>query len=163
MNIAQLRAQQIQLLAQRLGALEKIRRGLRYTARKIAIPLDSTEHLSDAELEVLAALNERFGKLQDTLAASMKQVTVLMAEPADTFGQVLSFMAKIGIVDDITQWQNLRLLRNIGAHEYDIDPIAQAEYFTAIAEAIAPLEHMAASLIVYCQAQLPAALPTAPS
>ncbi len=161
MKLSQLREQQIQLLAQRLSALEKIRRGLHYTLSRVRMPLNSTENLDDAALEVLAALNERFGKLQDTLAATMKQVALLQAESAEPFVQVLSFMEKVGVIEARSQWQNLRLLRNIGAHEYDIDPVAQAQYFEAITQSIPMLKHMANRLMTYCQTNLPDATPLA--
>ena len=155
MKIADLRHQQRLLLQQRLAALARIRRGLAYTLGHLQLPIQSTEHLDDATLEALAALNERFGKLQDLLAATMKQVTLLASEPAETFPQTLSFLYKVGVVDDIEGWQTLRLLRNIGAHEYDTDSQRQAEYFVALVEAIPTLESVADRLIAYVMQQTP--------
>lgn len=149
MNIADLRRQQRLLLEQRLAALARIRRGLAYTLGHVPLPIQTTEHLDDAALEALAALNERFGKLQDLLAAIMKQATLLASEPAETFPQTLSFMHKVGVIDDIDGWQTLRLLRNIGTHEYDTDPLRQAEYFVALAKAIPTLERIADQLTAY--------------
>jgi len=40
--------------------------------------------------ESLAAINERFAKLQDTLGASMRHAVLLAGEPGDTFLRRLS-------------------------------------------------------------------------
>ncbi len=112
--------------------MDRIRRGIRYTRGHLSLPLEITAGLDAAALETLAAFNERFGKLQDILAAVMKQAVLLSDAQAETFPQVLSFMSKSGVVQDMKTWRDLRLLRNIGAHEYDLDPTRQAEYFSAL-------------------------------
>lgn len=58
-------------------------------------------------------------------------------------------MHKVGVIDDIDGWHTLRLLRNIGTHEYDTDPLRQAEYFVALAKAIPTLERIADQLTAY--------------
>ncbi len=154
MNLKTLREQQCRILDQRIEALGRIRHGIQYTRSHLSLPLGTTAGLDDATLETLAAFNERFGKLQDILAAAMKQAVLLSGAQAETFPQVLSFMSKAGVVEDMETWRDLRLLRNIGAHEYDLDPARQAEYFSALAEAQPTLEIIADRLIAYCQARL---------
>ncbi len=122
MNLEQLRARQCQLLRERIAAIGRIRHGLHYTLGHLPSPVPLTDQLDDAELEALAAFNERFGKLQDLVAATMKQATLLSGADSDTFPQVLSYMTKLGVVGDEESWKNLRMLRNLGAHEYDLDP-----------------------------------------
>jgi len=107
-KLEHLHRQQRELLDLRLNALAKIRHGLSYMLGHLNIPFETTENIDDSTLEALAALNERFGKLQDFLAATMRQATLLAGEPSGTFAQVLSFMSKLGIVDDVDAWQNLR-------------------------------------------------------
>ena len=154
MNLRRLREEQCRLLTQRLDALARIRSGIRYTYGHLLFPLRTTQGLDDATLEALAAFNERFGKFQDILAAAMKQAVQIAGMDTDTFAKVLSSMSKQGIVDDISGWQNLRLLRNIGAHEYDTDPVRQAEYLTTLAEALPTLESIADRLCEYCRREL---------
>ncbi len=154
MKLEYLHQQQRELLDLRLNALARIRHGLSYTLGHLNIPFETTENIDDSTLEALAALNERFGKLQDFLAATMKQATLLAGEPSGTFVQVLSFMSKLGVVDDVDAWQNLRLLRNIGAHEYNTSPVHQAEYFSTLAAAVPMLEKIADRLVTFCKQEL---------
>ncbi|MES9901634.1 MAG: hypothetical protein ABW168_02995 [Sedimenticola sp.] len=109
---------------------------------------------SDRLLEALSAFNERFGKLQDVIAATMKQTTLLSGEDGETFPKVLSFMSKCGVIEDVEAWKSLRMLRNIGAHEYDIDPIRQADYFASLMQELPGMEAIADSLIKFCKDQL---------
>jgi hypothetical protein len=46
----------------------------------------------------LAAINERFAKLQDTLGAAMRHAMGLLSEPSETFLQVLAFFEKVGLI-----------------------------------------------------------------
>ncbi len=73
MNLKTLREEQCRLMAQRIAAIGRIRHGLHYTLSHLTLPIETTENLGDANLEALAAFNERFGKLQDVIAAAMKQ------------------------------------------------------------------------------------------
>jgi len=44
-----------------------------------------------ATFESMSAMNERFAKLQDTLASAMRHAALLSGEPVDSFLTVLSF------------------------------------------------------------------------
>jgi hypothetical protein len=63
------------------------------------------EKKNTAMFGAIAAVNERFAKLQDTLAAGMRHALGLLSEPADTFLKVLSFYEKFGVIDSIAEWQ----------------------------------------------------------
>ncbi len=112
MKLQSLHQQQRELLDLRLNALARIRHGLSYTLGHLNIPFETTENMDDSTLEALAALNERFRKFQDFIAAIMRQATLLAGEPLGTFAPVLSFMSKLGVVDDVDAWQNLRMLQH---------------------------------------------------
>lgn len=63
---------------------------------KLPWPL-SAETLEERKKDValfasLAATNERFAKLQDTLGAAMRHTALLAGEPGDTFLKVLSLL-----------------------------------------------------------------------
>ena len=154
MNLKTLREEQCRLMAQRIAAIRRIRHGLHYTLSHLTLPIETTENLGDANLEALSAFNERFGKLQDVIAATMKQGTLLSGTDAETFPQVLSFMSKCGVIEDIEAWKSLRMLRNIGAHEYDIDPIRQADYFASLMQELPDMEAIADRLIKFSADQL---------
>jgi hypothetical protein len=52
--------------------------------------------------EAMAAINERFAKLQDTLGAAMRHACILAGEPVDCFLKVLSFfMKKSGVLESV--------------------------------------------------------------
>ena len=47
--------------------------------------------------------------------------------------RVLARMEKLGILDSIDTWRAMRLLRNLGAHEYDIDDVGKTRFINALA------------------------------
>jgi len=153
MNLERLRERQYQLLRDHIAAIGRLRHGLHYTLSHLSTPVPPTDRLDDAQLEALAAFNERFGKLQDLVAATMKQAALLTGVDFDAFPQVLSYMAKRGIVENEAKWKSLRMLRNLGAHEYDLDPLRQAEYFNTLLKELPVLEEIAERLIEYCRSE----------
>lgn len=87
-----------QYLSSLLEAIQRCVYFLHASDSKIAWPLDSEtlqcRKKDQALFESLAAINERFSKLQDTLAAAMRHAALLMGEPTDSFLKVLSFYEK---------------------------------------------------------------------
>ncbi len=63
-------------------------------------------------------------------------------------------MSKCGVIEDIEAWKSLRMLRNIGAHEYDIDPVRQADYFASLMQELPDMEAIADRLIKFSADQL---------
>jgi hypothetical protein len=51
-------------------------------------------------LESLSAINERFGKLQDTLGSAMRHAALLAGEDHHTFLRTLAFYEKIAVGSD---------------------------------------------------------------
>ena len=121
------------------GLLEAIQRCVYFlhaSDQKITWPL-TTEHLTahkkDVSLfESLAAINERFAKLQDTLGAAMRHAALLSGEPSDTFLKVMSFYEKAGVIESIAAWQLCRTTRNLAAHDYETDYSEIAEHFNSL-------------------------------
>ncbi|MEY2343321.1 hypothetical protein AB4090_14630 [Acidithiobacillus sp. IBUN Pt1247-S3] len=65
-------AAQRQLLQQQIAVLQRLGAALQYTSDRLPWPLE-TRHLHDPETaERLAALNDRFTKLQDQLVGAMR-------------------------------------------------------------------------------------------
>jgi len=73
--------------------------------QKLTWPLQAEtikERKQDIELfESLAAINERFSKLQDTLGSAMRHAALLAGEPVDSFLKLLSFYEKCGVISSI--------------------------------------------------------------
>lgn len=102
----------------------------------------------------LAAFNERFSKLQDSTAAAMRHATLLSAEKTTTFLEVLGFFEKVGVVNSTRDWQRIRALRNMAAHDYSIHYADIALHFNALKEVLPELLGVAARLVNYCETKL---------
>jgi hypothetical protein len=104
-----------------------------------------------ALFESLAAINERFAKLQDTLGAAMRHAALLAGEPRDTFLKVLTFYEKIDVLNSVTAWQLCRTTRNLAAHDYETDYVGIADHFNSLHTLIPELYGNSARFVVYCQ------------
>ena len=113
------------------------------------------QHKKDKELfGALAAINERFAKLQDTLGAAMRHAMGLSSEPAETFLQVLAFFEKLGVIASIADWQTCRTARNLAAHSYETDYESIAEHFNTLHEMQPVLYASARKFVSYCCATI---------
>jgi hypothetical protein len=125
-------------LAEGLEAIQRNAYFLDATARELNWPIEGSildARRKDIRLFTdLAAFNERFGKLQDSLGHAMRHAALLAGEPVDRFLKVLAFYEKAGVLDDIATWQAVRLARNQAAHEYTVDDGATATHFNALHE-----------------------------
>ena len=138
----ELLATQKQHLSSLLEAVQRCVFFLDASVQKLTWPLKSDDlgaRKQDVDLfEILAAINERFSKLQDTLGAAMRHAALLSGEPADVFLKVLAFYEKIGVIVSAEQWQLYRTVRNLAAHDYETDYAVIAEHFNTI-HALLPL------------------------
>ncbi len=92
----------------------------------------------------LAALNERFAKLQDTLGAAMRHAMPLLGEDSDTFIRVLAYYEKVSVIDSTSEWQTGRTARNLAAHAYELDYAMIADHFNTL-HSLRPYLYRAAS------------------
>ena len=110
------------------------------------------DHKKDIELfEALAAINERFAKLQDTLGAAMRHSLILSGEQADSFLKVLGIFEKADVVVSIEAWQIARAARNLAAHDYEIDFEMVAEHFNELHSQLGMLYGTAQRFLVYAR------------
>ncbi len=142
-------------LSELLEAIQRCVYFLDASSQKLAWPL--TADLLEAQkkdvvlFEAMAAINERFAKLQDTLAAAMRHACILAGEPSDSFLKVLSFYEKSGVLESVESWQLCRTARNLAAHDYEIEYAQIADYFNTL-KFLTPLHFMSAvRFISYCQ------------
>ena len=124
------------------------------------VPWPLTEHIlksrkKDNELfEALAAVNERFSKLQDSLGAAMRHSLILSGEQADSFIKVLAIFEKFKVISSIEEWQIARTARNLAAHDYQTSYAVVAEHFNALHALKNNLYGTASRFLVYCESQL---------
>lgn len=121
------------------GLLEAVQRSswfLHQSASKINWPMTAETLESNRKdvqfFETLAAVNERFATLQDTLASAMRHSALLLSEPAEHFLKVLAYFEKCGVLESVETWQESRMVRNMAAHDYETDYELIAEHFNAL-------------------------------
>jgi hypothetical protein len=108
------------------------------------------QNKKDKELfQALAAIHERFAKLQDTLGAAMRHSLVLSGEQADSFMKVLAIFEKAGVVQSVEAWQIARAARNLAAHDYETDYELVADHFNALHEQQEMLYLTARAFVIY--------------
>lgn len=147
-----------QHLAELLEAIQRCVYFLDASSRKLTWPLTAdlleTQKKNVVLFEAMAAINERFAKLQDTLGAAMRHACILASEPTDSFLKVLSFYEKTGVLESIESWQLCRTARNLAAHDYDIEYAEIADHFNSL-NTLPPLLYMSAvRFLNYCQKEL---------
>lgn len=104
--------------------------------------------------EALAAVNERFAKLQDTLGAAMRHSLVLSGEQADSFIKVLAIFEKFGVIQSVEEWQIVRTARNLAAHDYETDYQVVAEHFNTLHGLKDQLYGVAKRFVAYSASEL---------
>lgn len=141
-------------LARKLGAIARLAGHLDYSRGRLAYPLAGIDALDADSLESVSALVERFGKLQDLLGATFREIVLLSGENADDMNDVLSRLEKIGILPSGDLWRALRALRNLSAHEYDADDAAKTAFINEIAVQSETLIAAATRTIDYARRKL---------
>jgi hypothetical protein len=158
MNAQTILSSQRQHLEDLLEAIQRCTYFLDASSRQIEWPLSGeflVRHKKDNDLfEALAAVNERFSKLQDTLGAAMRHSLNLSGEQADSFLKTLSIFEKFGVINSIEDWQVARTARNLAAHDYQIDYVLVAEHFNTLNSLYTELIQTAKRFIDYCEIQL---------
>ncbi len=147
-----------QHLANLLEAIQRCVYFLNASHAAIEWPLTGlvlTAQKKDTDLfEALAAINERFAKLQDTLGSAMRHSLLLSGEQADGFLKVLAIFEKNQVISSIEDWQVARTARNLAAHDYEINYDDVAEHFNTLNTLTRNLYQTARRFVVYCESDL---------
>lgn len=145
-------------LAQLLEAVQRCVYFLDAVAARLSWPLSGADLATRKKDEVLfgalAAFNERFAKLQDTLAAAMRHAHLLQGESADSFLKVLAYYEKQGVIASLADWQVLRAARNLVAHDYETDYASIAEHFNTLYELMPGLLVASGAFVRLCRDSL---------
>lgn len=143
------------------GLLEAVQRCVYFLEgldSRLSFPLSGDALRSpckDRELfDSLAALNERFSKLQDTCAGVMRHAAILSAERTETFLTVLSFYEKVGVIESVEEWQRIRMIRNMASHDYETSYDEIAEHFNALHTSIPQPLSTVVRLVDFCMQSL---------
>ena len=126
-------AERRSLLTEKLLILERLSGHLGFSLGRLPYPLDSLNALDPVSLESVSALVERFGKLQDLLSGVFREIAMLSGEEASDMNRVFMRMEKLGILANAEDWRAMRVLRNLGAHEYDPNDAGRTRFINALA------------------------------
>lgn len=152
-------------LARLLEAVQRCAHFLYAGSSSVVWPLDGAglklRQKDEALFQALAAVNERFAKLQDTLGAAMRHAALLMSEPTSPFLRVLALFEKLAVIDSIDSWQLCRTARNLAAHDYETDYALIAEHFNELHSLQPVLINAASKLLLLCWQALSVAPATA--
>ena len=158
MNSANLLAAQKRHLAGLLEAIQRCVYFLHASDAAINWPLTGgflSDHKKDIDIfESLAAINERFSKLQDTIGAAMRHSLLLSGEQADSFIKILAVFEKNGVIGSIEDWQVARTARNLAAHDYEIEYSEVAQHFNALHMLNPDLYKIAGRFVSYSKQEL---------
>lgn len=136
-------SEQLRLIARRLEHLRRMRGYLDYSAGRMSLILpklrQGLDTITPEDHETLAAFRVRFGEFQEHLGKTMRNVAI--EEEVDTarFGSVLAYMERLGILDSVQHWKEIRELRNSVNHEYEEDPVRVVQFFDALMDALPTL------------------------
>ncbi|HES75378.1 MAG TPA: hypothetical protein ENO09_00055 [bacterium] len=139
------------LLARQLIVLQRLQNGLLYTHQRLPQILD-IDDLEQPELaERVAALNDRFTKLQDQFAAALRHAHSMTGERYRSFLDVTIWAVQYDIIATPEDWLELRALRNRLTHDYDLDYADVIEIIHTLRTSIANLTGMTERFAHFCQ------------
>ncbi len=145
-----LKAQRL-LLGQQLDVLHRLLTGLHFSLSR----LDDATVLAvsdDPEVaERIAAMTDRFCKLQDQLAASLKHAFNLTGAHYRSYDDVVRWACAVNIAASSTLWMELRALRNQLTHEYDTQSEQAIDLVHNIRDATTDLQAMVNRYTAWCQ------------
>lgn len=142
------------LLGEKLVIVERLSGHLAFSLSRLPYPLASLDTLEPVSLESVSALVERFGKLQDLLSGVFREIAVLSGEDASDMNRVFARMEKLGILASAEQWRAMRVLRNLGAHEYDPSDGGRTRFINALAADAPELMAIAARSADYAKKKM---------
>lgn len=133
------------ILATIIDECRKHQLRLNYAYNKLApeVPFKVNQELSD---EVIAALDQyifRFSKLQDAIGKKLfKELLQYLGEEFydKSFLDVFNRLEQLGVIEDYEIWNELRIVRNEIAHEYDENKAELIENCNRIIDSKAKLE-----------------------
>lgn len=95
---------------------------LQYSYTKVS-RIDLSQELGEEELEVLESFSSRFARFSDLAISKYLRLLAQEMDPAfrGSVIDLLNFAEKYGWIDRADQWRRIRELRNVAAHEYQIE------------------------------------------
>ena len=106
---------------------------------------ESIDLLTDEQVQDIDQFILRYTKLQDTMGTRLfTSILNYLYEPVDNrpMLDILHRLEKLGLIDSIAMWQEVRLVRNRFAHDYANDPEKNAAQLNIAFESTLDLYNM---------------------
>jgi hypothetical protein len=147
-------SEHIVLIRKKLDHLVRMREYLRYSIGQVQalLPITDWQALQPDHHETLAAFRIRFSEYQEHMGKTMKAIAVEEEKPSEPFTAVLLYMEKLGCIDSVDRWKDIRELRNVVNHEYEDDPSVLHEFFAQMVQSAPELLRWHEQLTVFCDA-----------
>ena len=150
-------SEHIALIWKKLDHLERMREYLVYSVSQVdaLLPIENWKALAPDQHETLAAFRVRFSEYQEHMGKTMKAVAVEEEKPAEPFTAVLLYMEKLGCIDTVDRWKEIRELRNAVNHEYEDDHTILHAFFEQMMHAAPELLNWHQKLTRFCRSTYP--------
>jgi hypothetical protein len=150
-------SEHIALIRKKLEHLARMREYFRYSIGQVQtlLPITDWQALQPDQHETLAAFRIRFSEYQEHMGKTMKAIAVEEEKPSEPFTAVLLYMEKLGCIDSVDRWKDIRELRNAVNHEYEDDPSVLHEFFAQMVQSAPELLHWHEQLNAFCNATYP--------
>jgi hypothetical protein len=146
-------SEHVVLIWKKLDHLVRMRDYLSYSIAQVEalLPIQNWQALQPDQHETLAAFRIRFSEYQEHMGKTMKAVAVEEEKPSEPFTAVLLYMEKLGCIDSVDRWKDIRELRNAANHEYEDDPAVLHEFFEQMIQTAPELLRWHDQLTAFCQ------------
>ena len=146
-------SEHIELIRKKLDHLARMREYLMYSTEQVRqlLPISDWAGLQPDQHESLAAFRVRFSEFQEHMGKTMKAVALEEEKPSEPFTAVLLYMEKLGCLDSVDRWKDIRELRNAVNHEYEDDPQTLHDFFEAMLASAPELLRWHEQLLHFCQ------------
>jgi len=150
-------SEHIALIWKKLDHLARMREYLVYSLDQIRklLPIEDWARLQPDQHESLAAFRVRFSEFQEHMGKTMKAIAVEEEKPSEPFTAVLLYMEKLGCLDSVDCWKEIRELRNAVNHEYEDDPQTLHDFFVAMLASAPQLLRWHDLLLNFCSKTYP--------
>jgi hypothetical protein len=140
------------LIWKKLDHMDRMRGYLQYSVAQIqALQMPWTwDRLTPDGHESLAAFRVRFSEYQEHMGKTMKAIAVEEEKPSEPFTAVLLYMEKLGCLESVERWKEIRELRNAVNHEYEDDSAAIQVLFQAMLDSTPDLLRWHEHLLAFC-------------
>lgn len=93
---------------------------LEYSYKKVQGLSKNKDQMTEENLESWEGFVSRFARVSDLFCAQYLRLKILSADPAfrGEFIDVLNRAEKMGLIESVDKWYEIRVLRNFSVHEY---------------------------------------------